>query len=378
MNPKTRFPVYRGEKPYIFVSYAHLDGVNVLPIAEELHRRHYRVWYDEGIEAGAHWADFIAEHLEGAAIVLFFPSGQFNGNRNCEREVNYAVEAKKDMACVYMDDAQMPRGLKMQFSTAKSVRASEDPVETANRLIQSGALGEAFIGDGKEGYETKNKVNIHRWNIALLFGIIGVFLALCFGAALLGYTRGWFGDHSGLSYQNIVIPKQEGDAGTSDVQITTWSSPMMRDLLISQTSSEALYCCGNAFVTSRDAIDFQNGSFLAGDTVVSRGDISDLKAVAVLTNLVELSLCYESITDISALSALSKLTYLDLSGNDITDISQISKLNQLATLNVAHTGVTDLAPALSMTGLKRLYISYDMVSYAKSIVSGGFDLIVTE
>ena len=378
MSSRVRFPVYHGEKPYIFISYAHVDSARVLPIAEELHRRYYRVWYDEGIEGGAHWADFIAEHLEGAAIVLYFPSEHFNSNRNCEREVNYAVDAKKDMACVHMDDAQLPPGLKMQFSTAKSVRAGEDAVETANHLIQSGALREELIGDGKEGYDPK-KVgpNGGRKFVRVIGGLL-VALALCLGAALFGYTRGWFGDHSGLSYQKIVVPKQEGNTDTSEVQVTSWTSPMMRDLLISQTSGEALYCCGNAFVTSRSAIDYQKGEYLVGDTAVSRGDISDLKAVAELTQLVELSLCYESITDASALSALTKLIYLDLSGNRMTDISGLSQMKQLATLNVSHTGVTDLTPVLSMTGLKRLYISYDMVPYAASVLSGNFDLIVTE
>ena len=119
MASRAKFPVYRGEKPYIFVSYAHVDSETVLPIAEELHKRGYRVWYDEGIEAGSHWAEFIATHLEGAAVVLFFPSAQFNTNHNCEREVNFAVDAKKNMACVQLDEADMPPGLKMQLSTAR-------------------------------------------------------------------------------------------------------------------------------------------------------------------------------------------------------------------------------------------------------------------
>jgi len=378
MASRARFPVYHGEKPYIFISYAHVDSARVLPIAEELHKRNYRVWYDEGIEAGAHWADFIAEHLEGAAIVLYFTSAYFNCNRNCEREVNYAVEAKTEMACVRLDDAQMPPGLKMQFSTAKTIDASGDPVETADRLLKSGALAEHLVGDGIEGYETDTGDVDGHINLALLFGAIGVALAIFFGVALLGYTRGWFGDRSGLRYENVTIAQESGEEDASNVQITTWTSAVMRDLLISQTSGEALYCCGNTFVTARGAIDYQDGSFLVGGTPVARGDISEMDTIADLTDLVELSLCNQSLSDVSALGALQKLIYLDLSGNEFTDIASISGLNQLATLKLAHTGVTDLTPALSMAGLKRLYISYDMILYAKSILSGDFDVIVTE
>ncbi len=378
MASRARFPVYHGKEPYIFISYAHVDSASVLPIAEELHKRHYRVWYDEGIKGGAHWADFIAEHLEGAAIVLYFPSVHFNSNRNCEREVNYAVEAKTDMACVRLDNAQMPPGLKMQLSTAKTIDASGDPVETAERLIQSGALAQRLIGDGIEGYEPDTGDVEGHINLALLFGAIGVALAVFFGVALLGYTRGWFGDRSGLRYENVTISQETGEEDAANIQITTWTSPVMRDLLISQTSGEALYCCGNSFVTARSAIDYRDGAFLVGGTPVARGDISELETIADLTELVELALCNQSLSDVSALAALQKLIYLDLSGNDITDIASISGLNQLSTLKLAHTGVTDLTPALSMTSLKKLYISYDMVAYAKSIVSGDFDLIVTE
>jgi hypothetical protein len=141
--------------PYLFISYAHVDSERVLPIAEELHKRGYRVWYDEGIEAGARWAEFIATHLEGASVVLFFPSVHFNGNHNCEREVNFAVDAKKSMACVQLDEAYMPAGLKMQLSTAQTISAGASAAETAERLIQSGAIGTELIGDGKEGYETQ-------------------------------------------------------------------------------------------------------------------------------------------------------------------------------------------------------------------------------
>lgn len=378
MASRAKFPVYRGEKPYIFVSYAHVDSETVLPIAEELHKRGYRVWYDEGIEAGAHWAEFIATHLEGAAVVLFFPSAHFNTNHNCEREVNFAVDAKKNMACVQLDEADMPAGLKMQLSTAETIRASGSAAETAERLIKSCALRTELIGDGKEGYETGRGPKPPRVNAAMIVGIVGIGLAVCFGIALLGFTRGWFGEKSGIQKQTIDLPSQTAGIDAQNIEVTTWSSAVMRDLLISQTSGEALYCCGNAFVNARSGIDYQDGAYQVGGVPVQRGDISDLSAIGELKNLVELTLCYENITDISALQNLTKLTYLDLSGNAIADLKPLSAMDGISVLKLSHTGITDFSPALEMAGLQRLYVSLDMAPYISDILSGDFEVIVSE
>lgn len=377
MPTRIRFPVYRGEKPFVFISYAHRDNAQVLPIAQELYRRNYRVWYDGGIEAGSRWAEFVATHLLGASCVLFFTSAQFDASRNCEREVNFAVEAKKPMACVALDQAELSPGLQMQLSPAIHVPLTQSPEEICDALIASGALGEELIGDGVEGYEGKEPPPPPPPYLGLIVGIVGIVLALLTGLAFFGYTRGLFGEKSGLSSNTVTIQSSEG--GTQEqVEVTSWNSAMMRDLLISQTEGEALYCCGNAFVSARSGIDYQNGTFLVGGSPVARGDIQDLDAVSKLTGLVELSLCYESITDVSALFALTGLTYLDLSGNDVADISPLTGLQNLTTLKLSHTGVTELSPTLEMPNLKKLYISYDMVRYAEDILSGGFELIVTE
>lgn len=59
--------VYSGDKPYIFVNYAHSDAYVVVPTIEILRKNGFRVWYDKGIEAGTEWPQNIAEHLAVAA-----------------------------------------------------------------------------------------------------------------------------------------------------------------------------------------------------------------------------------------------------------------------------------------------------------------------
>lgn len=375
MANRIRFPVYRGEEPFVFISYAHKDSAVVLPIAQELYRRKYRVWYDGGIEGGSRWAEFVASHLLGAASVLFFPSVQFDASRNCEREVNFAVDAKKPMACVELDQEERSPGLKMQLSTVLSIPLSQSPAETCDALIATGALGQELIDTGSGGEPPPPPPPPPY--LGLIIGIVGIVLALLTGLAFFGYTRGWFGENSGLSSDTYTIAASE-DGTQEQVEVTSWNSEMMRDLLISQTEGEALYCCGNAFVSARSGIGYRDGAFTVANQAVAKGDIDSLEAVSKLGDLVELSLVNESITEISALSALQKLSYLDLSGNPVSDISALPSLPNLAVLKLSHTAVSDLSPVLLMPSLQKLYISIDMITAAEEILDGGFELIVTE
>ena len=51
---------YEGQQPYLFISYAHADAPAVMAVVRDMYARGYRVWYDEGIEAGSEWPEYIA------------------------------------------------------------------------------------------------------------------------------------------------------------------------------------------------------------------------------------------------------------------------------------------------------------------------------
>ena len=79
------FKPYEGSEPYIFISYAHADADAVLEIVGDMHDRGYRIWYDEGIEAGSEWTECIASHLYGAHLVLAFVSPAYLASDNCRK-----------------------------------------------------------------------------------------------------------------------------------------------------------------------------------------------------------------------------------------------------------------------------------------------------
>lgn len=112
---------YEGTEPYIFVSYAHRDGEQVFEVLNELDRRGYRLWYDDGIAPGSEWPEDIAQHLDGAALVLSFITNNSMASRNCRREINFSLSREKPFLSVVLEPTDMPLGMEMQLSAQQSI-----------------------------------------------------------------------------------------------------------------------------------------------------------------------------------------------------------------------------------------------------------------
>lgn len=115
------FTPYEGHKPYIFVSYAHKDSHLVFPILEELDRRGYRVWYDDGIAPGSEWPENIAQHLDGCSLTLAFISPHSIASANCRREVTFALSKRKNFLGIVLEPTEMSLGMEMQLSAQQCI-----------------------------------------------------------------------------------------------------------------------------------------------------------------------------------------------------------------------------------------------------------------
>ena len=112
---------YEGNEPYIFVSYAHKDSERVLPIISALQERGFRVWYDAGIEAGTEWPEYIADHLDRCSCFLAFMSEYARDSHNCRREINFAIELRKEPLVIYLENVQMSLGMRMQLGSLQAI-----------------------------------------------------------------------------------------------------------------------------------------------------------------------------------------------------------------------------------------------------------------
>lgn len=112
---------YRGDSPYIFISYSHKDSDVVFYIIGQLQMKQYRIWYDEGIDPGTEWDENIAEHIENCGYFIALLSEAYLESSNCKDELNYARELEKPRLLVYLEDVQLPGGMRMRLSRLQAI-----------------------------------------------------------------------------------------------------------------------------------------------------------------------------------------------------------------------------------------------------------------
>lgn len=141
---------YEGNYPYIFVSYAHADGA-AMPIIRALADEGYRVWYDDGIQAGSSFPEYIADHLFGCSCVLVLVSRSSLGSGWCRNEVEYALDLGRPVLPVYLEEVELPRDLQMRLGNVQALFwYSYDTDEEFNqRLFSERVLDPCLTSDGR-------------------------------------------------------------------------------------------------------------------------------------------------------------------------------------------------------------------------------------
>ena len=144
-------PAYEGDQPYVFISYAHADSDLVLPAIAALEDKGYLVWYDAGIEVGSEWPEYIANHLLNCSLVVAFISEASIASPNCRQEIVYALDKRKPMITVRLDNAPLPAGMEMQLNLCQSLLAYKHQSEEdyVNELASAPYIAEC-LGEPSE------------------------------------------------------------------------------------------------------------------------------------------------------------------------------------------------------------------------------------
>ena len=176
--------VYEGNEKYIFVSYAHNDADTVLPIVDALMNDGYRVWFDSGIEAGTEWPEYIEDHLMNSHVVLVFMSPSAVESRNCRNEINFALELKKEILVIYLEDTTLLKGMRLQLNSTQSFfRKHHSSEETFIReLLNARILQDCRAVEGEHTMPVlqpksaasgkSGKAKFSRWPVYAMLGAI--------------------------------------------------------------------------------------------------------------------------------------------------------------------------------------------------------------
>lgn len=145
----SRPKAYKGNEPYLFVSYSHKDDARVWPMIEGLQKRGLRVWYDEGIEWGSHWDDVIFEHLSGCAYVVAFVTDHFLQSENCQDEISYAKDEQKGPFIVFLDNLELTGKMKFRYGRLQALNLHQFSGMDAllDTLVQTRSLATCLGAD---------------------------------------------------------------------------------------------------------------------------------------------------------------------------------------------------------------------------------------
>ena len=106
---------------YVFISYAHKDASIVLPCVEAMKKNNINLWFDEGIQAGSEWPEYIAEKVMSCTKFVLFVSRAYLESQNCKRELNFAISQKKDVLSVFIEEVNLSPGMEMQLGTYQAI-----------------------------------------------------------------------------------------------------------------------------------------------------------------------------------------------------------------------------------------------------------------
>lgn len=123
------FEAYEGEDPYLFVSYSHQDAHLVYPEIIQLKDAQYNIWYDEGVAASNEWPEEIANAVIGCSVFICFISPRATDSVNCRNEINLALNEKKPFLAIYLEDTELPPGLRLRMGDLQAILKNKIPAE---------------------------------------------------------------------------------------------------------------------------------------------------------------------------------------------------------------------------------------------------------
>lgn len=383
------FKPYEGDKPYIFISYAHVDDAEVLPIISDMHKRGYNIWYDEGIEVGSEWQECIASHLADAHLVIAFISNGYMKSDNCRREMHYALSKRIKTINVFLEKTDLTPGMELQigniFALMKYTYPSEEHffeklytapllgsenfsdadntvahVNTTVRLSDKAKKKERKLRKRKERRERKEQRKENRKNAPeevkeaakskkkkiTRLGVALVVLGCLIAALIVGYFTGYI---ERLFTKTTDIPEISGDTVAefkSDVfeaVAREYTGIESGDITVGDLKGlTALYICGDRYWFTAPSSDIAASSVADGEATitdsdgnkvtVSRGSVKDLSDLAYFTDLKTLHLQFQTLNGLGTLPACGIET-LNLDSCRLASLEGIGNLPNLKELS---------------------------------------------
>ncbi len=369
------FKPYEGKRPYVFISYAHLQSETVVDTIRILHEKRYRLWYDEGIPAGSDWPANIAQHMQDCERVIFFLSERAMESPNCYSEMRTACRLGKPVLVVRLEDTVPSADWSDLLEGQPAIPVIAAPQDRADAILNSKFLTNRFLHKKTENFSFR-ALGLAA-SLLFFLAAASTFAALATGrwtpvkppevtAAVttpspsirpspapvieFGDAERFFAAEFPDSQQERAVKRALG-VSSEDV-VYRWQLANIKEL----------YFCGNMITGGIENISFESdGTCRVNGSPVITGQVADLSLIESAVRLEKLALICQPLQNISALNSHLLLEDLSLAGSSVSDISSLNDLPGLRTIRLEHTDVKDLSPLASFPALESVTVSRDML-----------------
>ncbi len=115
------FKAYTGNKPYIFISYAHSDKAQVYPEMTWIKKKGFHIWYDEGIPPSSEWPEEIEKAILDCDCFIVFITPHAIESLLVRNEVNLALDQRKPFLSIFLEPADLKYGLRLRMGQLQSI-----------------------------------------------------------------------------------------------------------------------------------------------------------------------------------------------------------------------------------------------------------------
>lgn len=383
----TLFKPYEGKRPYLFISYPHKQSDAVVDTIRILHNMGYRLWYDEGIPAGSDWPANIAQHMRDCDAVVCFLSEHFLQSQNCFSEIRAAVNLKKKILILYLEDVEPDARWKPLLEGCPVIPVLDSAQERARAILATPFARRRYR---------------HTWRERIPWRKLGfaasLLLFLASSAAFYALVTGlWsFGQPTQLPEQvreeTELPPPAVVDMGAAQQFFAvkfpdSQQEKAIRDLLgkpeeniLSEELAgiSQLYFCGNMVLKRTEGIAFdEEGNCRVNGARVLEGSVKDLQLIGKLAYLEQLALICQPVSDVSGLEELVLLRELNLAGTKVTSLEGLGEMPSLEVLHLEHTAIRDLGPLEGLPRLRTVTVSADMLPLTWGD-EAGFEVVLAQ
>jgi len=134
---KAKLPENKNMNHEVFISYSRKDKEIADFVSEMLKENNIKYWIDkEGIYSSYNYKELIVDAIEVSKAVIFISSVNSNSSINVIREIGYAVNMKKPILPLMLDDTPYAKSIRLDISDIDQIDF-KNPVASSKKLITS-------------------------------------------------------------------------------------------------------------------------------------------------------------------------------------------------------------------------------------------------